>query len=194
MSTIVKHDGTGKVTFYSPRQDTAKHVVDVTAQPWQLLPNTLQNPDLSAVAGLPQKWWKVEGGAVVPLPDSDRVAVERPLRLKAVAARTRELMEVFLHQGKPYASDPQLMAIWNHAALRKSALGYPLCLWPLDFSAPLVIGNAADLDAFTDSLTTHLRNVCDVTPQGGPLCHYDLCGAILTATTMAELDAVVDAR
>jgi len=60
---------------------------DYPARDW------LINPDLSAVAGLPQSEWKVEAGAVVPKVEADKLPDLKAARKAAIDARSLAIAE-----------------------------------------------------------------------------------------------------
>lgn len=151
----------------------------------------LRNPDLSGVAGVPQKLWKVDAGAVVPYPEPEQLAVLKPEKIAAIEAKTASLIgggfEYPAASGTMYSLgvDARIEIIAMKQA-KANELSYPVPFTSQDGTVNASLANAAEVDTF---YATAFGRYQAIKAAGGLLK-----AQVAAATTIAELDAVVDNR
>lgn len=156
----------------------------------------LKNPDLSAVEGVDEKYWKVVGDQVVEMTAEEKaVADAAPLgnaklvRTMQVDEKTPKLIEAgFTYASKAFSLSENAQRNWSRLMVR-SQLGtliYPVRISTTDSNIEHSLADAAEVQAFfetlDDAIQAHL--------QSG----RDLKVRIQTAATQGALDGVTDDR
>lgn len=166
----------------------------------------VHNPDLSAVDGVPLKYWKLTGDVFSEMDQGDKDAVDaatlpalKESRYLEIDTRTTELIEAgFAYNGNVFSLSRQaqsnllgVQASINKAS-RKGVLAqfeaavFPLTFNTLDDSARIDIATVNEFDTFFD------------TAFGTGKAHLEsgtsLKEGVRSATTKAAVDAVVDTR
>lgn len=147
----------------------------------------LVNPDLAAVNGVPERFWKVEGSDVVERTDAEKVVVDLPGRKVAFDSNTGTLIAAgFAHDGKTFSQSPEAQRTWASWGANPDALSYPYEVMTKDDTEVYSVADAAAMTALCNAsalaIATHRAS------------GKDLKVGANAATTMAELDAVVDSR
>ncbi len=151
------------------------------------------NPDLSAVAGVPSKFWNITGDVITEMSDAEKDTAElrnvKEDKSDAIDAKTERLIsEGFIYATKRFSlslSDQTTMA-GMHQVKDDVALTYPISWNTIDNRDTYDIEDAADLDALylacLGAIRTHLDS------------GTSLKGDVRASTTIAEVDAVVENR
>lgn len=74
MSTIVLYNPSAVVANQITRVITSANTPD-----WDAEPNKVVNPDLSALGGVPQRWWKESSGNIVEMSSGEKTTVDNAL-------------------------------------------------------------------------------------------------------------------
>ena len=156
----------------------------------------IHNPDLSAVAAVPKRYWKVVADAVVEMTQAEKDVVDatnlagmKAARIVAVDLRTDELIaQGFAFAGKVFslslAAQAKMTGI--HAVKDHPAITYPIVWNTKDDLDHHSLASAAEVEGFYLTALGTIRAHLD----SGTALH----DAVNAATTQAELDAVVDLR
>jgi hypothetical protein len=131
MANIVIYNPSAVVVNQVTQYLTSVHTPNYASEP-----NKLVNPDMSPVAGLPMKWWKVSGGVVAAMTQGERDAIDAALLPAAKSARKTYLQDAsgtFL-EGRGYTSEIRhnLLSMYSDSTrIRPKRLSYiqPLIDW-----------------------------------------------------------------
>jgi hypothetical protein len=158
----------------------------------------IHDPDLSAVVGLSVEYWKLDGDEVLAMSTLERAEVEASLltpfkviRLEQIDARTEELIaQGFTHAGKNFSLSIAAQIKWTGA--------YELrAFFTAADAFPFIVNTIGDDEAYSVTDEAELAQIYQtigvtvLTVLGGDAA---LKIAVRAATTVAELNAVVDTR
>lgn len=147
----------------------------------------LINPDLSPVSGVPERHWKVETDAVAEMTDAEKAVIDKPIRRAEIDAKTSELIgEGVVEDAKTISLSQEAQTNWVSLHIAASGLSYPYELMSLDDKGVVSFADVAALQAFCVKAI--------VVTQGHRDTGKDLKKSVNAATTIAELDLVVDNR
>lgn len=166
----------------------------------------VRNPDLSAVDGVPMKYWKLTGDVFSEMDQGEKDAVDaadlpalKEARYLEIDTRTTELIEMgFGYGGKVFSLSRQAQSnlLGVQASINKAsrkgiltqfeAAVFPLTFNTLDDSTSIDIATVNEFDTFFD--------VAFGTGKAHLESGTSLKEAIRNAATKAGVDAVVDAR
>jgi hypothetical protein len=172
------------------------------AAEWDIVvdPVWLVNPDVSALADVPEKYWKVDGDAVVEMTDEEKIAKDelirgpleeqKKIRREDINARTVALINV----GYEYPPGSGTFYSLSDTAQRnlaeldkiRDALNYPFKMASIDDSFVASVADAAEVNA---RYTAGLGRI-----QWAYATGNNLKSDINAAATQAELDAIIDNR
>ncbi len=154
------------------------------------------NPDLSALAAVLKKYWKIVGGAVLEMTqaekdtvDSNALAGQKTSWITAMQAKTTALRDGgYTHLGEPYSLEPDVLTRIVAAAERKDAgrLTFPLKVSNATGTVVTSLVDAAAVEAWIQDAHTRMREL-----------HDDEVGLIeqaVAAVDKAALDTIVDNR
>lgn len=151
------------------------------------------NPDLTAVAGVPSKYWKITGDVVAEMSSAEKDTAEldniKSAKNVAIDGKTTSLIDIgFTYAAKQFSLSlpSQIKLIGAHELKDDAALTYPITWNTIDDFDKHDIDNATALDNFYKTALGTIRAHLD---SGTALKNQ-----IRAATTIAEVDAVVDNR
>jgi len=151
------------------------------------------NPDLTAVAGVPSKFWKIIGDVVSEMSSAEKDTADltnvKAAKFEAIDLKTGELIAVgFTYSGKVFSLsiEAQAKMIGAHQLKDDPAFTYPVTWGTLTDDSSVVLDDASDLHNFyltgVGTIRVHLDGA---TP---------LKASVAAATTIGAVDAVVDPR
>lgn len=155
------------------------------------------NPDMSPVAGVPQKYWKLTGDVLSVMDqaeqnvvNADRLPAYKQTKKDQIDARTKELiLNGFEYPGGAqviFSLSPEAQRSLNSANINRGELAYPIKWDSKDNLSTIILANATELHDFaaagTDEVFGHR--------QSG----HVLKQSVDAAVDAAGVDAVVDGR
>lgn len=154
-------------------------------------PPWLHTPDLSAVAAVDRRWWKVVGDKVVEMSEAEKLPALQAEKAARILARTAELQALGFEfppgSGQRFSLTQEASNYWVSMMV---AAGAGLLQYPVNAG---IMGDGTYALADASAVATFCAAALD---RGRALVEgeADLKRQVYAATTIAALDAVTDGR